>query len=379
MKNNKFKLLTTLFFLVLFTNLSAATGTGEFVKEINRSFPLSMDGQVELSNKYGRINIRTWDKEEVKIDVKIVVQSRDEDEANEVFDRISINFYDTDDLVKAYTEIGTNGSKSSWWGWLKSWGNDSREFKIYYEVVMPYQADLSTEARYCDVRATDLSGDTKWNVKYGALVAGHLNNQADVTIGYGSAEIAKISGEAKFDISYSELEVDEAAMVKLRARYSEIDIDKANNVDLDARYSEVQLGASKEVIVDAGYGDVDIESATVVRANSNYTSYEIGNVTEEVDIDTDYGNVEVGPLAPGFRLVRVRGGYSSIDVRIDRTAGYSVDLNSTYAGIDYPEGLDLTRKEKDGNTNKIIGTKAGKGKGRVEITSRYGGIDVREY
>jgi hypothetical protein len=379
MKNNKFKLLTLFLLVALFTNLSAATGTGEYVKEINRSFPLSLDGQLELANKYGRINIRTWDKEEVKIDVRIVVQARDEDEADEVFERISINFYDADDLVKAYTEIGTNNGKSGWGDWITNGGSSSREFKIYYEVVMPYQADLNTEARYCDVRATDLSGDTQWNIKYGNLITGHLNNAADITIGNGSGEIAKISGEAKLNISYSELEVKSASTVNLRARYSEIEIESAGDVEVDCRYSEVKLGKSRVVNVDAGYGDVDIESATSVKANSNYTSYEIGRVTTEVDIDTDYGNVELGPLAAGFRLVRIRGGYSSIDVSIESAAGYSIDLSSTYAGIDYPSSLNLTSKEKDGNTNKVIGTKSGKGEGRIEITTKYGGVDIREY
>lgn len=380
MKTYQFKLLNLFLLIALTTNLFAATGTGEYVKDINRSFALSLDGQLELANKYGRINIRTWEKEEVKIDVKIVVQARSESEANEVFDRIKINFYTSGDLVKAYTEIGTNNSKGGWWDWITSGGgSETNNFKIYYEVTMPYQADVTTEARYCDVRATDLSGDTKWDVKYGDLITGHLKNRADVIIGYGSGEIAKISGEAKLDISYSELEVKEAATVTLRARYSDIDLEKAQNVDVDARYSDLKLGNLKEVRIDAGYGDVDIESATIVRANSNYTSYEIGRVTTEVDIDTDYGNLEIGPMAAGFRLVRIRGGYSSVDLRIEKAAGYSVNLTSTYAGIEYPGSLNLSRKEKDGNTNTIVGKKTGTGDGRVEISSRYGGVDVREY
>lgn len=376
-KNYKAALLLLLFFGL--TNLAAADESREFVKEINKNFQLNADGRVELSNQYGRINIRPWSRNEVKIDVRIVVQARDEDDANKVFERININFYDTNNLVKASTELSSSNSGSSWWSWLMNGNNKSTEFKIYYEVQMPQRAFLMTEAKYCDVNSGDLDGETEFVIKYGDLSLGNLNNATKMKISYGEADVENISGKAWVELAYSEFEADVTGELDMKARYSEIKVEKAADVELDSRYTEVDFGPVEDIEIEAGYGDVEIESARSVRANSNYTGYEIGAVSEMADIDTDYGSVEIGPLAAGFSKVRLRGGYSSMSIAVDSKAGYSLEASTSYAGIDVPSSMEVSLSDKSGNSRTVKGKKSGTGQGVISVSSRYGNIDIKEY
>ena len=130
---------------------AGSTTQQEFSKTINKQFDISPDGLVNLSNKYGKIDIKTWDQNRVRISVKIVVDAKDEETAQEVFNRISVNFSNTSSQVTASTEIASK--KSSWWGW----GNDSDDFAINYEVSMPTTGNLDVTAKYCDVYSAAIS------------------------------------------------------------------------------------------------------------------------------------------------------------------------------------------------------------------------------
>ena len=77
---------------LLVTGLQAKNHYQEFTKTIKKEFDITRDGTTNIKNKYGKVDIKTWDKNRVKIDVRIVVNARSEKSAQEVFDRIDIGF-----------------------------------------------------------------------------------------------------------------------------------------------------------------------------------------------------------------------------------------------------------------------------------------------
>ena len=97
----------------------------EFTKTIKKEFSLNANGTVNLVNKYGKIDVKTWDKSRAKIEVTIVVKAGSESHAQVVFERIRIDFSNDDSFVKAETIIESN--KSSWFDWGSS---DRTEFQI---------------------------------------------------------------------------------------------------------------------------------------------------------------------------------------------------------------------------------------------------------
>ena len=47
----------------------------EFTRTINREFGTTVDGMTALYNKYGTVNVKTWQNNSVKIDITIVVNA----------------------------------------------------------------------------------------------------------------------------------------------------------------------------------------------------------------------------------------------------------------------------------------------------------------
>ena len=106
-------LLCKLCILLLVISFSSNTLTAkEFKKNIKKEYAISPNGTVALSNKYGIINVQTWSKNQVKIEVTITVNARNQGDADFVFEKININCSKSGDYIKAKTEI--RKTSSSW-------------------------------------------------------------------------------------------------------------------------------------------------------------------------------------------------------------------------------------------------------------------------
>ncbi|MFT5764505.1 MAG: hypothetical protein ACI8X3_001936, partial [Saprospiraceae bacterium] len=159
-------------------------GSTEFTKTIKKNYKMAADGEVTLSNKYGKINLKTWDRNEVSIEVTITAKSRSESAANEIFKRIKIDFADGSDYVKAETTI--EAQKSSWWG------NESKgDFRIDYEVSMPNAASLDLSNKYGDAEIGAIGGGGIFSIKYGNFNVQSVGKDTKIDLGYGNGTIGK--------------------------------------------------------------------------------------------------------------------------------------------------------------------------------------------
>ena len=168
--------LTILVFLLAGTMLIAAPTKSEFERTIQKDFQIDSDGLVDLSNKYGKVTIETVSGNTVNIEVVIKVDANSQSKADEIFDRIDIDFTNNGSLVKAETTIASQ--KSKWFSW---WGDSkSNSLEINYTVKMPKSCRLSLMN------------------KYGDNFVDHLDGKANISVKYGNLQLAGISGDRRF-------------------------------------------------------------------------------------------------------------------------------------------------------------------------------------
>jgi len=231
---------SVLAFLFVFAALGLkAENRAEFRRVIKKEFSIRKDGKTGIMNKHGKVHINTWDKDRVKISVTIVVKAGNESVANEVFDRISINFDYDDDHVNAYTEI--KPAKKTWWNW--SGGNT--DYSINYEVYMPETNELELEAKYCDVYVGNVLGEASISVKHGDLRVDELGDDLSLYVAYGNGTIAKVD-DVSAEISYSNFTLKEASDVDLLSKYANITIEQAEDLQCQSKYDNYHIGRVKE-------------------------------------------------------------------------------------------------------------------------------------
>ena len=99
-----FKIILALFLVSLCFSMSPPAWQ-EFSQTIKKEFEISPDGTTSISNKYGKVDVKTWNNNRVRIEVKIVVNTTSEDLAHSVFQRIGVDFKNAPSRVEASTNI----------------------------------------------------------------------------------------------------------------------------------------------------------------------------------------------------------------------------------------------------------------------------------
>jgi len=154
-----------------------ASALQEFKEVIEREFQFSVeDPDILISNRYGNVDITPSSSNTAEIEVTIIVEARNKENANRILDKIDINFSDTDRSLKAITSINNKD------GWNLTKNNES--YQVHYLIKLPKTSSLSVEN------------------KYGNIAIAELNNDLDVELKYGNAHVQDINGDISLELGH---------------------------------------------------------------------------------------------------------------------------------------------------------------------------------
>lgn len=349
----------------------------EFTKVIKKEFDITKNGTTALYNKYGKIDVKTWDKNRVKVDVTIIVNASSESTAQKVFDRIDIKFVNSEGYVKAETLIET--SKGNWWGdW--GWNSSNRsDYSINYEVYMPPTNNLELANKYGDAYVAAIEGVANVDVKYGNIKMQGVNNNAKVVLGYGNGSLLK-ANNVTADLSYSSMTFGEVRDVEITSKYSpKVKFDKVSNIRCSTKYDSYEIVSVREFRNDGKYDNFRIGSAENVVTVSKYTQVNVDRLAKQLDVNMEYGGCSVSLIEKDFTNVNLNGKYSDFKITIEGGANFKMDASSNYAGISYPSALNVSHEIEKGTSHEVRGH-VGNQDARSTIVARvsYGGLKIRQ-
>ena len=345
----------------------------EFTKVIKKEYDISKNGTTAIFNKYGKVDIKTWDRNRVKIDVTIIVNAASEDVAQKVFDRIDINFYADANYVKAETSI--KPFKKEWWDWR---GVNESDYTINYEVYMPPTNNLELTNKYGDSYIAPMEGKLSLDVKYGNFKAQAVKNNAKITLGYGSGTLESAQNLMS-TISYSKLYLGEVSDAEIMSSYSRLTIEKAANLRTNSKYDNYEVSKLREFRNEGKYDSFKIGQADNVVVIGKYSQVNVGKLLSLLDLNLEYGGAGVLAVSKDFSSINLVGKYTDFKINVESGANFLLDASATYAGIGYPAGLKVEREIEKGTSHEVKGH-LGKEDARSKIIARlnYGGLKVRQ-
>ncbi len=350
----------------------AAEDLREFTKTIKKEYDISAEGTVNLSNKYGKVEVKTWDKNRVKIEVTIVVDANSESQAQEVFDRISINFSNSSAYVKAETVI--EPAKKSWWNWVST----SSDYKINYLVYMPPTGNLELYHRYGDAYVAELKNRALINIKYGNFKSDGIGERATVDLAYGNGTLTK-TGYLQGAVSYGNLSCTELKDADFTTKYSKVALERAGVVRSTSKYDEYRLGTVQEFRNSGNYDNFDIRSAENVVISTKYSNMTVGSLGNLFDMTVAYGGAVINKVEKGFTGITLNGKYSDFKINLEPGTFTRFEAAGNYAGIGYPSGLSVSYEKEQGQSREVRGhIGSSSSKGFIKATLSYGNLKLRQ-
>ena len=90
-RNRLFRLWVLGLLVMAFGQLQAQSDA-RLTKNIKREFKVPNDVTVDISNKYGRVAVKSWDRDSVMINVEITAYARDSRSTQKLMERVEVDF-----------------------------------------------------------------------------------------------------------------------------------------------------------------------------------------------------------------------------------------------------------------------------------------------
>jgi hypothetical protein len=367
-----FKILLFASFLAGSQFLSAATTEQDYVKTIKKDFAnVSPTGTTFLSNKYGKVDVKTWAQNQVSITVKITVRTTSKSDADDVFERIKIQFSSGGDFVKASTEI----ESQSWWS---SWWSSSSDYSIDYEVFMPPTNRLNLQNKYGNSFVAPLESSATLDISYGDFRLEKIPGALNVSLAYGKGTVINCKDMVS-SVSYGDLHVENSSDLTLNTKYSDIHVVKALDVKTMSRYDDYDITSVRDLTTDSQYGGFKVGNANSLTLISRYTDLRLVKVLTSATIDMNYGELVIENLSKGFSNVTIKGAYTDVSIDVEAGASYKVDASTSYADISYPTGTKTSVDNERGTNREFKGIVGTSSSPSASITARlsYGGLVLK--
>lgn len=341
----------------------------EVRKTVHHNFQLNDGSTVILSNKYGALNIHTWDKEEVHIDVEMIASSSSKSNAEVQLKHIDIQVHNEKDYLKVVTVF--LDQNKGWWANI--WGSNNSELEINYDVYIPKSSKLKAENKYGDTYIEDLDNDLYASVKYGNLTTKNINGRVDLTLGYGKCIMGYI-GNLDAEVKYSELFVSSAKNIHLSSKNSDLTIDKAYDMNIDSKYDSYQLGEVGDLTNEGKYDSFKIAYANSIEIDSKYSTVLANQIGMNIDAEMKYGAIEIRGVSKAFEHAEIEVDRTDVYLKMD--IGFSYEIESKYATPVIAGKYRNSDSEQDGSYSYIEGTRGSNTTARVEIEAKYGSIKI---
>ena len=307
-------------------------------KNVSKTFDANDNTILNIKNKYGNVDIVTWDENRIEIDVKITISGNDEDELDQILEKTFIDFKNNNNQVFAITQVNKKKSKS-WFSssWFSSWSsNSSTNYQIDYKVKMPIENNLNITNDYGSIILNELNGEANIHCDFGKLIIGRLNN---------------IKNEIHFDYTkHSNFDYIENA--KIYADFSGFNVEKAKTIILNADYTSSNFEQINDLKYTCDFGSLQIQNAETINGNGDYVSIRLGEIYKTVNINANFGSLKIDKLDKDFENVKIKSDYTSIKIGIDSEASCNIKADLSFGNFSYNGDLFTFNKIKEKSMDK---------------------------
>ncbi len=329
----------------------AATAAPQYQtrRVIEKSFPATASTLLNIDNRYGKVTIETWDRNEIRFTVTVTGTSpRSQAEADEHNARVTIDLSSQGDVVRALTTVKSQ---------TRSMGGG---FKIEYLVRVPRGIEMEIRNHYGDVEIDRCGGSrTKFEIKYGDLTCGTIS-------------------DAKINLEYGNAHLGPAGNLKIYLRYGKMYLETYGNLTVDSKYGEVNAEGGNSIHATSAYDRYNIERAADFQITGAYTKIKVGAVAGSISVTAKYGGVEVKTVEPTARELTFGLDYTDLLLGIPAAMCHELRMSVSYGKLSMPlEGI-MNYKGNMSATSQNFTGQMGQGTPtmKLTVTSRYGNIKI---
>lgn len=351
---------TLLLFLLLPFAAMAAKGDEEHKIRLTKEFKLNAKARVAIINKYGKIVVNTWDKQECKADIEITGFGNSEDQARKMAEMVEINIGSgSPSNVKIETKYSPAGAK-----WFNFGKRDSKDHvQVNYVIYVP----------------RNLEGLALIN-NFGDILARELPFYTDISINYGFFDIGSSDKGLKVNMNYTDkARIGKAEGLEVHANYSSLRADDVNTMRLNSNYSSYTLTKIDNLTIDCNYDDCKVDQILNLKYSSNYSDIKMNGLKNAGDFRLTYSDVLIRHLSPSFSAVNISATNSDVKIGVGLKTPLRVIANLQYGDFEAKgfEWKNVNQVKKNNSLSfSAITTNATDASAIIKINGSYSDVKL---
>lgn len=321
-------------------------------KRVEKTFQLSANTYVEIINKYGDIDIETWDNDSVKFEIEITAHSDKADKLDDMLKLVKIDFKSNDSFVIAQTEWTEDMGmfKKEMMKINRKVSSNSR-YTINYKVKIPDNVDLNLENKFGNIYMSDYNGALIIDLSYGDLRAHNLSNLKQLDAQYGKVKIN--------ELPYGRINL---------SSVKSFSVEKSSELEMTSSSSEISIGSLNSLNLTSKHDDITIENIHSFQGNFSMTDIVIDSLGTNFRSTSKYGSIDFKYVQPSCKRIDIDATKTDIEINYSKSFNSNADIiisektnftfNASYVTLDSSvdsDGLYHTKgKVNQGGESKLI-------------------------
>ncbi|MDD5570004.1 MAG: hypothetical protein PHD97_02500 [Bacteroidales bacterium] len=363
-KNIKYKhVLITAFILgISFVIKAQPSEKHKYISNAYKAFP---ETSVQIANKYGNINVITWEKDSVLIEVDIKAIAKP-DKVEKILNNINVNFTNSQYYIIAKL--------------------------IFNDFKGTVLADFS------DMATTTISGGNKvevnWTIhipektsialenKFGSIYTTNHSGKLDITLSNGDLKANNLLGETKLNLEFGNCSINNMKNAKLVLNYSEFNLVSANKLNIESKSSKIEIKKVNELEINSKRDKYYIDTVDVINSGADFSYLNISQLNKSIFSKSKYGSLKIDNIENGFKYINLLPTYSDINLSFNKESSFTFSLTTKKTSISMPEifnSLEKTIINKEDEAYKVAGIigQSGQSLSEVQINAVSGSVVVK--
>jgi hypothetical protein len=315
-------------FLLLFFRQAAAQNSSE-TRSFMKTFRVGKESTLELTNKYGAVQVTNWKKDSVYIRAEIKAYAPSQEKLSSMFDGVSVSFTEAGSIVKAQTVFTQNINRlfESFKGMTSKIISYDSKIEINYFINVPEYLNINIDNRYGDLYMENSTGKFTASVSNGSFKANSLGKESSLTFSFCDATIGSIAS-GNIDASFSEIYSGEIGDVTIKSISSKYQLERTGNITFESRRDKININTSNSI-----------------RGNSYFSDIIVKVLKKELSLTSRYGEIKTDSIDSGFESINLNSGYSEIYLNFAGNSSYNLDVRHINTFLALPSKNSKTQRK----------------------------------
>lgn len=346
---------TALFGMAILINIVIAQTYTES-KKIIRSYPVNPETRLDISNKYGKIQVMQWRKDSVRLEVELSVKSSSLNKLEKIMDNIQIEFTGTNYYVIANTRFGST-SNTFLTDLMDLPGAiipSKNQVEINYTVMAPSYITINLSNKFGNIFIDDMKGNVTISLSNGDIKINRLEGESNINVNFGNGTVNWLNN-AKLNLSYADFDIRNAGQLNLVSKSSKIRIENVNILKTESSRDKYSISEVNNL-----FGE------------SYFSHLQIYKLNEEANFTSRYGDLTADSVATDFSYINLHSEYADLDLTFSQASSYFLEVSyNPEVTLRIPDGFASLEEVKESPAEINIKGRIGdpNSSSRVEITA----------